>query len=187
MQTPLRIAGPDFHLTDEIKSEIRERAAKLDHLFDDIISCRVAVEAPVGHHRKGGPYNVRIDLVVPDKELVATHRNGENLQAGIREAFEAIELQLVEYKKIRTRPFKRHIHLTPPRGIIIKLLRELGYGFIGTSDGREIYFHRNSVMEPGFDKLDIGTPVRFNEEQGADGPQASTVHISDKDTDDAVT
>ena len=47
-----------------------------------------------------------------------------------------------------------------------------------TPDGREIYFHRNSVLEPGFDRLDMGAEVRFAEEQGEQGPQASTVHIS---------
>jgi len=51
------------------------------------------------------------------------------------------------------------------------------YGFLETPDGREIYFHRNSVLHPGFDRLEIGTEVRFVEELGQEGPQASTVAI----------
>jgi cold shock CspA family protein len=50
-----------------------------------------------------------------------------------------------------------------------------GYGFIEASDGREIYFHRNSVLGDGFDDLEVGATVTFNEEQGERGPQASTV------------
>jgi cold shock CspA family protein len=53
---------------------------------------------------------------------------------------------------------------------------EEGYGFLETPDGREIYFHRHSVLHPGFDRLAIGR-VLFVEEPG-EGPQASTVAIA---------
>jgi cold shock CspA family protein len=58
------------------------------------------------------------------------------------------------------------------------LFPEEGYGFLATPDGREIYFHRHSVLHPGFDRLAIGTEVRFVEESGEKGPQASTVAIA---------
>jgi cold shock CspA family protein len=32
-------------------------------------------------------------------------------------------------------------------------------------------------LAPGFDHIAIGAVVRFAEEQGAEGPQASTVHL----------
>ena len=44
-------------------------------------------------------------------------------------------------------------------------------------DGREVYFHRNSVLNDGFDGVKIGDRVRFAEEQGAEGPQASSVTV----------
>jgi cold shock CspA family protein len=59
-----------------------------------------------------------------------------------------------------------------------RLFPEEGYGFLETPDGREIYFHRHSVLYPGFDRLAIGTEVRFVEEPGEKGPQASTVAIA---------
>ena len=40
-----------------------------------------------------------------------------------------------------------------------------------------MYFHRNSVLGPGFDDVKLGARVRFAEEQGAQGPQASSVTI----------
>jgi len=49
---------------------------------------------------------------------------------------------------------------------------------IETRDGREIYFHRNSVLNAAFDDLKIGAEVRFAEEEGEQGPQASTVTIT---------
>ena len=51
------------------------------------------------------------------------------------------------------------------------------YGTIETPDGREIYFHRNSVLNADFDRLENGASVRFTEEMGEKGPQASSVHI----------
>lgn len=58
-----------------------------------------------------------------------------------------------------------------------ELVPEEGYGFLETPDGHEIHFHRNSVLHPGFDRLEIGTEVRFAEELGEKGVQASTVAI----------
>jgi cold shock CspA family protein len=58
---------------------------------------------------------------------------------------------------------------------VSKLFPDEGYGFIGTPDGREVYFHRDSVLHGGFDHLRIGTEVAFVEEEGKKGPQASTV------------
>jgi cold shock CspA family protein len=54
------------------------------------------------------------------------------------------------------------------------------FGRIRTDDGREIYFHRNSVINGGFDRLEIGDQVRFNEGQGDVGPQATTVKVAGK-------
>ena len=41
-----------------------------------------------------------------------------------------------------------------------------GYGFIETADGREVYFHRNSVLDDAFEHLTVGSEVRFAELMG---------------------
>ena len=51
---------------------------------------------------------------------------------------------------------------------------------IETPDGREVYFHRNSVIDAEFDNLKEGDSVHFAEEMGDNGAQASTVHIEGK-------
>ena len=53
-------------------------------------------------------------------------------------------------------------------------------GSIATSDGREIYFHRNSVLDGAFERLKPGSEVRLSIEQGDQGPQASTVRAIGK-------
>ncbi len=64
--------------------------------------------------------------------------------------------------------------------MVVRLFREEGYGFLRALDGREIYFHRNAVLNDDFDRLVVGAGVRFDEGLGEEGPQASTVQIVDK-------
>jgi cold shock CspA family protein len=71
-------------------------------------------------------------------------------------------------------------HELPLKARVSKLLPDEGYGFLATEDGGEIYFHKQSVLNHGFARLQVGTAVTFVEEQGEKGPQASTVRILGK-------
>jgi cold shock CspA family protein len=51
------------------------------------------------------------------------------------------------------------------------------FGRIRSADGRYVYFHRNSVINADFESLQEGDEVRFDEEAGDEGPQASTVRV----------
>ncbi len=174
MRLPLQITARDISLSEPAELDIREKAASLDHYYDGIMSCRVVVEGPVRHHRSG-PFTVRIDLSVPGAELVADRQVDEDLYVAIRDAFDAARRQLEDYARRQRGAVKSHE--APPHARVSKLFPGKGYGFLETPDGREIYFYRNSVLHPGFDRLAIGTEVRFAEEQGLEGPQASTVTI----------
>jgi cold shock CspA family protein len=44
-------------------------------------------------------------------------------------------------------------------------------------EGYDIYFHENSVINREFKKLEVGMEVRFAEEMGDKGPQASSVVV----------
>lgn len=174
MQLPLQITARNISLSEVAEDDIRDKAAGLDHYYDGIMSCRVVVEGPVQHHRKG-PFTVSIDISVPGAELVVDRQSDPDLYVAIRDAFDAARRRLEDYARRQRGAVK--IHETSPRARVTKLFPEEGYGFLETPDGREIYFHRNSVLHPGFERLAIGTEVRFAEEEGEQGPQASTVAI----------
>jgi cold shock CspA family protein len=94
----------------------------------------------------------------------------------IRDAFDAARRRLEDYARKQRGDVKVYEQL--PLAQVQKIFPQQGYGFLETTDGREIYFHRNSVLHPGFDGLAIGTKVRFAEELGQEGPQASSVAIA---------
>jgi ribosomal subunit interface protein len=173
MQVPLEISTRLIELTPPLEAELRRRAAKLERYYDRITSCRIAVERESNHHQEGGPYRVRVDITVPGSELVA-NKAAEDLNTAVRAAFSAAERQVDDFSRRRRGEVKTPVG--PPHGTVVRLFAEEGFGFIQAEDGREIYFHRNAVLDD-FDNLEVGTLVRFAEEQGNEGPQASTVSL----------
>jgi ribosomal subunit interface protein len=180
MQELLQISYRDVDPSAAIEEAIHERAAKLEEFFGRITGCRVVVEAPHRRQHHGRLYHVRVELAVPGRTIVVNreppkHHEHEDVYVAIRDAFDAIRRQLEDYVR-ESRGFTK-THDEPPEGRIARLFLPEGYGFISTSDGRELYFHRNAVLGEPFDSLEVGTAVRFAEELGERGPQATTVHV----------
>ena len=180
MELPLQITFRDIPPSPAIEARIRQKAARLDRFAQHIMACRVVVEAPHRHHHQGKLYHVRVDLTLPGSELVvsrepAAHHAHEDVYVAIRDAFDASVRQLEDYVRLQRGKTKRH---EPPlHGYVARLASDENYGFIETADGREVYFHRNSVRADGFDRLAVGDKVEFIEELGEKGPQASTVRV----------
>ena len=180
MQIPLQITFRDIDQSDAVEARIRERVDRLEKFFDRITGCRVMVEAPHARHHKGKLYHIRVDLTVPGSEIVVrrepqAHHAHEDIYVAIRDAFNAAQRRLQDY--VRRNRGEIKTHETPPHGRVIKLFATQDYGFIETADGNEIYFHRNSVTNGAFDRLEIGSEVRYVAVEGESdkGPQASTV------------
>lgn len=183
MKLPLQIAFRNLEPSLPVEQNIRERAEKLDQFYDQIMSCRVMVEAQHKHHHQGNTYHVRIDMTVPGDELVVSRDPGkdhahEDVYVAIRDAFDAARRQLEDFNRRQRQDVKSHE--MPAHGQVAMLNREEGYGMIETPDGREVYFHRNSILNEEFDKLEVGAKVRFAEEMGEQGPKASTVRVEGK-------
>jgi len=209
MDIPLQITFRNMAPSAAIEKRISEKAAKLQLFCNRIVSCRVTVEAPHRHHRKGKSYEIRIELTVPGGELLIRHtpKNLEPVKAvssdkaktelharrepnkraahedsyvAIRDAFNAAGRKLQDY--MRRRNLATKLHETSAHARVAKLFPQERYGFLETADDREIYFHGNAVLEPGFEHLIVGSKVHFTEEEGEKGPQASTVRLTGRRT-----
>jgi cold shock CspA family protein/ribosome-associated translation inhibitor RaiA len=185
MQVPLTVTFRNVRKNAGVENLIRNQAAKLERACDHIVSCRVAVEKPQEHQKSGNSFRVRIDVTVPpEHELIATREASEGdlheqLPTVIRDAFGAMRRRLRKLVEKQRGDVKKHPE-QEVGGFVVRLFRDQGYGFIKSADGAEIYFHKNSLPEDDFDRVEIGTGVQWHEEEGANGPQASTVRIIDK-------
>ena len=180
MPNSLEITFVDCDRSAAVEARVQERVSRLERHFGGISSCRVHVVAPHHHQRKGHLYEVRLDVRVPGGELAVTGKPGnvnahEDVYVAVRDAFDAMERQLEEWKrKIRG---KVKAHAQPPQGRVSEIHLDEGYGRIATVDGGELYFHRNAVVDADFESLRAGDPVEFvaQADESAQGPQASTV------------
>jgi cold shock CspA family protein/ribosome-associated translation inhibitor RaiA len=182
MQIPLKIAFEGgLTSSDALVTRIEREAEKLEQFSDRITACRVSVVGRSGRHRQGDLYGVRIFIALPGRKEVAVTRNPpadhahEDPYVAIRDAFSAARRRLQDRRQRTIGEVKEHS--APPHGRIDRLMSEDGYGFIETSDGREVYFHRNAVVNGGFDRMKEGAEVWFTEAEGDKGAQASTVHL----------
>jgi len=62
-------------------------------------------------------------------------------------------------------------------GTVKKTVAERGFGFISDTDGRELFFHRSSLVDSQFDAIKGGEKVEFEIEESAKGPRAVNVRI----------
>ncbi len=186
MQIPTEITFKDIEKTPELEDFINKRIAKLEKICNYMISCRITIERPQKHPDTGNPHRVRINIKVPPShEIIAKHTASQPdmhdpLTVIINKTFQAAERQLRELSKKQHGLVKVHSQ-QQVMGIVHRLFPEDGYGFIkeiDTSD--EIYFHKNSVLHNDFEKIKVGTGVRYVSEIGNKGPQASSVEIIDK-------
>lgn len=208
MMIPLTLSFRGMEPSEAIESLVRRQASALERFFPRIMDCRVVVEQPHRHHRKGAPLHVRILLRLPGgREIVATRQPGRGEERHVDP--DRIEEGLVEHDRVtksrelgarfadpnlavrdafRTairsleddvRRMQGNVKAHEPAtiGRIARLVPDEECGFLETPDGREIYFHAHSVLDAPFADLAIGDEVRFVEEAGDEGAQASTVHV----------
>ena len=181
MQVPLQIAFRGFEPDPGLAEEIGRRAGKLEQFWDRITSCTVTVESPHHHQRQGNLYQVRIHLAVPGhQDILVTHERDvhhayEDLRVAIRDAFKSARRQVQDAVRVMQGAVKTHA--APEHGRVARILPEKEFGFLMTDDGREIYFHAHSLVDAELEDLQVGTELRYVEEQGDAGPQATSVQL----------
>jgi len=198
MKTPVQVTFRNMTPIDSVRKDIEARIQRLETYCKPIVSCRVVVEAPTNHHRKSNPFIIRIDTTLSDGKIVVKYdesaypenrdNGGEPFHKGfdttakhnclmltIREAFGAAKRKLQDHAQRRRYDVKAHPGNS--RAVVSRIYPNRKFGYLETPDGREIYFHANSVLHGSFEKLKPGIQAQFVEEPGLKGPQASTVRI----------
>jgi ribosome-associated translation inhibitor RaiA len=131
MKLPVQITFRNMQSYETIEAIIRKRVEKLETYYDQIMGCRVLIEVPNRHQFRGRHRHIRIDLTVPDAEIVINHEPNlhskqkqietevhtkslelqvdyKDINVAIREAFEVAGRRLQNYARRRRLDIKEH-------------------------------------------------------------------------------
>lgn len=183
MQVETEIAYLGITKREDLDELIREKVRHLERINGTLIGCRVTLDKPHHHQRKGTGCRVQVDMTLPPRrELVVSEQiessadnHDEHLVPMIHRAFEKAERRLQKTTQKQRGEAKQH-PTSEANGFVHELFED--HGFLRGHEDQTVYFHKNSVVGGGFERLKVGSAVRFTEEEGHQGPQASTVHIA---------
>jgi ribosome-associated translation inhibitor RaiA len=106
MSCPVEITYRNVEASPAIESAIHKGVDSLEPFHDRIIGCRVAVESPHRHQKKGRHFHVHVDVTIPGTEIVANrnpekHDAHQDVYVSIRDAFRAAKRQLQDFTAIQ--------------------------------------------------------------------------------------
>ena len=197
MLLPVQVTFRNIENRVGLDDYVQKEAAKLERYYHRISSCRVMVERPQ-KAASSKLYRVRIDLGVPNGELVVKHlptlhgtlqdmkqakstREASSVLAhktpkrAIHDAFEEMARRLQDFARRQEGYVKNRQRMQV--ATVKEIFPAEGYGFLETEDGRAVYFHQASVLGGHFTQLRSGARVAFDEAMGDNGPQATTVKV----------
>lgn len=89
-------------------AKIREHTAKLLNKHPQITMCHVIVDEADRHKSRGNHFEVRVDLHVPQREIVSSLKDHEDPYVAMNQAFDVVLRQLDEDLERKRRHVKRH-------------------------------------------------------------------------------
>jgi ribosomal subunit interface protein len=166
----VEIEGRHTEVQPALQDWITTRLDELNVPHDDILHARVVVDKAT-HHMQGAD-EAHIILALAGKTLNAS-KTAETIDDALHAVLEAVARALQDYRTQRRRIVKEPG--PRPKGRIVRLFRDRGYGFIETDARRDVYFHAHAVHGLAFEQLAVGMVVELDIEAGNAGPQASRV------------
>lgn len=179
IQTPVELALQDVAITPDIQGLIDSNVAMLEQRFGRITTCKIIIRGPGNRHQTGGLNHISIRLALPTGRDVNIGRTPKedprhaDLAFAVNDAFKRARRQLQDHARRMQAQVKTRAE--QPVGTVVRIDPAGDFGFLKSSDGSEVYFHRNSVLAGGFAELSVGSRVSYCEEIGEKGLQASTV------------
>jgi cold shock CspA family protein/ribosome-associated translation inhibitor RaiA len=170
------IESRNIPMTPRWKADIEERLTALASGHNDLIHARVTLTKNLHHRKDDKVADALVVLNLPVRHTITARKEAATFEEAIREAFDAAEIEVDKFREKRATHEVRGPAAPPFRGVISEIIRDEGYGFIIPEDGGEkVYFHRNAVHDLDFERLEDGTEITFNIEEGEKGPQANAV------------
>jgi cold shock CspA family protein/ribosome-associated translation inhibitor RaiA len=183
-ETLVEIEFKEMVASPAAQDMVADHVKKLERLYGRITACRVVVKGPGNRHQTGGLFDVNIRLALPDGREVDIGRTPKqderhsDLPFAINDAFKRAGRRLQDSARRMEGMVKSHEG--QPVGTVVRLDPAGEFGFLQSNDGKEIYFHRNSVLDGEFSELAVGSRVVFADEIGEKGAQATTVKLLGK-------
>jgi cold shock CspA family protein len=170
----------NFDESESVGKTIQSHLETLEKITNRITSCHVVISRPHRKQLKGNIFHVKLRVQLPGATIVIDKDPGKNqahqdVYVAVRDAFWAAKRKVEDYVRKQSGFVKEKV--ASPHAKIIRLIPSDECGFIQTRDLREIYFHRNSIVNGNFDDLSVGQEVRFSESMGEQGPQVTSMHI----------
>ena len=108
MQLPVQITYRGMESSAALDDAVRDRAAKLEQFHPRITSCRVVIEQPAHHKRKGKEFVVRVDVTAPGGEVAVTRDHHEDVYVALRDAFDVARRKLEDFAREQRGDVKHH-------------------------------------------------------------------------------
>jgi ribosome-associated translation inhibitor RaiA len=127
----VQISFRNMSVSPALEETIRSRASWLESFYPALIGCRVVVEIPHRHRRRGRPLHVRIELSLPGEDVIvdrepasdatarsASHKGDEldgrykDVHVAIHEAFDVARRRLEDVARRQRGDVKTHVAVT---------------------------------------------------------------------------
>ena len=179
MQREPIITWRNIPRSDAVEAIIRKRTQAVERFCPDAVGLRVTLAAPQKLRHAARGFDVRLHLEVPgpDLDVARTVRQGhaaDDILRAVTATFTALEKRIKETRRMMGGQEIKH-HPDIVHGEIVEIEPELGYGFVRASDGQEVYFQKDSLVNGDWDGLEVGARLRFREQDGEKGPFAVDV------------
>jgi protein required for attachment to host cells/ribosome-associated translation inhibitor RaiA len=101
---PMSLVFRNMEASPSVQAAALKHLAKLGRKFDRIVSCRVTIEAPHRHHRKGRLFQANVELMLPGHEITTkgagkNNHAHEDVNVALRDAFDAATRQLQDFRR----------------------------------------------------------------------------------------
>jgi cold shock CspA family protein/ribosome-associated translation inhibitor RaiA len=160
-------------LTDDERAAAEERLHALAEGHTDLIDIRLTARET--GHQANGDREVRIACEARGKEIVVS-RSRPEIGLALDEVLDLLEREVRRLRRRKSDRRTQRVAGPPYLGIVDRIFRENGYGFLLTDAGEQVYFHRNAVHGGlDFERLAEGDRVGLDLEAGEKGPQATVV------------